>query len=161
MHQCNLEGANMNSIGICELPMLWPPPINQIHIVLSFAPSAAAVWHCDRERITCERNSAWHCNFFKRLVRQFFRRFLSIVALGGTPENLKIHPGPQKSTFCNPAGRHRPKRRFFIDFSSILGAQFGGFLHIFSVFRSMFFHVFPLAHFFTFVLILVSSMPPK
>ena len=78
-------------------------------IVLSFAPSAAAVWHCDRERITCERNSARHSVCFKRLVRQFVRRFLSIVALGGTPGNLKIHPGPPKSTFCNPAGRHRPK----------------------------------------------------
>ena len=29
-------------------------------IVLSFAPSAAAVWHCDRVRITCERNSVRH-----------------------------------------------------------------------------------------------------
>ena len=35
-------------------------------IVLSFAPSAAAVWHCDRVRITCESRSVRHSVFFKR-----------------------------------------------------------------------------------------------
>ena len=50
----------------------WGPPALQVHIVLSFAPSAAAVWHCDRERITCERNSARHSVFpFKRLAGQY------------------------------------------------------------------------------------------
>ena len=40
-------------------------------IVLSFAPSAAAVWHCDRVRITCESNSVRHSVFFKRWAGQF------------------------------------------------------------------------------------------
>ena len=39
-------------LGVC----LWL-------IVLSFAPSAAAVWHCHRVRKTCERNSVWHSVF--------------------------------------------------------------------------------------------------
>ena len=38
--------------------------------MLSFAPSAAAVWHCDRVRITCERNSVRHSVFFKRWAGQ-------------------------------------------------------------------------------------------
>ena len=33
----------------------------------SFAPSAAAVWHCDRLRITCESNSVRHNVLFKAL----------------------------------------------------------------------------------------------
>ena len=46
--------------------------ISDHDILLSFAPSAAAVWHCDRERITCERNSARHSVFpFKRLAGQY------------------------------------------------------------------------------------------
>ena len=32
-------------------------------IVLSFAPSAAAVWHCDHVRIPCESNSVRHSVF--------------------------------------------------------------------------------------------------
>ena len=40
-------------------------------IVLSFAPSAAAVWHCERGRITCERNSVQHNVFCKRWAKQF------------------------------------------------------------------------------------------
>ena len=40
-------------------------------IVLSFAPSAAFVWHCERGRITCERNSVRHSVFFKRWAGQF------------------------------------------------------------------------------------------
>ena len=42
-----------------------------LFIVLSFAPSAAAVWHCVRMRITCERNSVRHSIFFKRWAGQF------------------------------------------------------------------------------------------
>ena len=40
-------------------------------IVLSFAPSAAAVWHCERGKITCESNSVRHDVFFKRWAGQF------------------------------------------------------------------------------------------
>ena len=40
-------------------------------IVLSFAPSAAAAWHCDHVSITCERNSVRHSVFFKRWAGQF------------------------------------------------------------------------------------------
>ena len=48
-------------------------------IVLSFAPSAAAVWHCDLLRITRERKSArqsflrsvGHTVFFQRREGQF------------------------------------------------------------------------------------------
>ena len=47
-----------------------------ISIVLSFAPSATAVWHCDRGRIMCGSNSARRGVFFKRWARQFvIRRF--------------------------------------------------------------------------------------
>ena len=38
--------------------------------MLSFAPSAAAVWHCDRVRITRERNSVRQ-SFLKRWAGQF------------------------------------------------------------------------------------------
>ena len=36
---------------------------------MSFAPSAAAVWHCDRGRIPCERSSARQSVFVKRWER--------------------------------------------------------------------------------------------
>ena len=36
-------------------------------IVLSYAPSAAAVWQCDRVRAMCESNSVRHKVFFKAL----------------------------------------------------------------------------------------------
>ena len=36
-------------------------------IVLSYAPSAAAVWQCDRVRAMCESNSVRHKSFFKAL----------------------------------------------------------------------------------------------
>ena len=48
-------------------------------IVLSFAPSVAAGWHCDRTRITYESNSVRHSVFFKRWVRQFV--FLEVLSL--------------------------------------------------------------------------------
>ena len=59
---------------------MWTVPYPKISIILAsnnyillrFAPSAAAVWHCDRERRTCERNSARHSVFpFKRLAGQY------------------------------------------------------------------------------------------
>ena len=40
-------------------------------IVLSFAPSAAAVWHCDRVRIPCESNSARHSFFIAFFIAIF------------------------------------------------------------------------------------------
>ena len=36
-------------------------------IVLSYAPSAAAVWQCDRVRAMCESNSVRHKVLFKAL----------------------------------------------------------------------------------------------
>ena len=40
-------------------------------IVLSFAPSAAAVWHCHRVRITSKSEAARHnMSFFKRWALQ-------------------------------------------------------------------------------------------
>ena len=45
-------------------------------IVLSFAPSAAAVWHCDLVRITCERKSVRHSVFVPALgIAFFFQRW--------------------------------------------------------------------------------------
>ena len=49
----------------------------EIDIVLSFAPSAAAVWHCDRVRITRESKSVRHSVFFKRWAGQFVFEDLS------------------------------------------------------------------------------------
>ena len=37
--------------------------VEYVYIVLSFAPSAAAVWHCDHVRIPCESNSVRHSVF--------------------------------------------------------------------------------------------------
>jgi len=54
-------------------------------IVLSFAPCAAAVWHCDRVRITCESNSVRHNVLFKRWAGQFvFEQKVSTKALEKT-----------------------------------------------------------------------------
>ena len=39
--------------------------------MLSFAPSAAAVWHSDRVKITYKKNSLRHSVFFKRWAGQF------------------------------------------------------------------------------------------
>ena len=41
--------------------------IKLLLIVLSYAPSAAAVWQCDRVRAMCESNSVQHKSFFKAL----------------------------------------------------------------------------------------------
>ena len=43
-------------------------------IVLSFAPSAAAVRHCDRVKIACESNAVRHSVFFKRWQFVFEKR---------------------------------------------------------------------------------------
>ena len=51
-------------------------------ILLSFAPSAAAVWHCDRVRITYERNSVRHSVFFKRWAGQFVCFAFASLLLG-------------------------------------------------------------------------------
>ena len=45
-----------------------------IHIVLSFAPSAAAVRHCDRVKIACESNAVRQSVFFKRWQFVFEKR---------------------------------------------------------------------------------------
>ena len=42
-------------------------------IVLSFAPSAAAVWHCDHVRIPCESNSVRHSVFSQRFSQRFLQ----------------------------------------------------------------------------------------
>ena len=68
-------------------------------ILLSFAPSAAAVWHCDRERITCERNSARHSVFpFKRLAGQY------VFAPVFSPRKYKNNKNKtkQNSDNCSP-----------------------------------------------------------
>ena len=50
-------------------------------IVLSFAPSAAAVWHCDHVRIPCESNSVRHSVFFIAFFIAFF------ATHGSVPKN--------------------------------------------------------------------------
>ena len=57
--------------GVSAVPALSAVPVGQCLIVLSFAPSAAAVWHSDRGRITCERNSGRQSVCVKRWAGQF------------------------------------------------------------------------------------------
>ena len=54
-------------------------------ILLSFAPSAAAVWHCDRVRIPCESNSVGH-NVFQALALP------SLSTRKEQQNGIKIHP---------------------------------------------------------------------
>ena len=50
---------------------LQGPPLDHLKlmivIVLSYAPSAAAVWQCDRVRAMCESNSVRHKSLFEAL----------------------------------------------------------------------------------------------
>ena len=50
-----------------------------MYIVLSFAPSAAAVGHCDRVRIMCESDPVRHSVSFKHLAEQFVFEYLGTV----------------------------------------------------------------------------------
>ena len=47
--------------------------VGRLFIVLSFAPSAAAVWHCDHVRIPCESNSVRHSVFSQRFSQRFLQ----------------------------------------------------------------------------------------
>ena len=46
---------------------LFRKDFEMTRIVLSYAPSAAAVWQCDRVRAMCESNSVRHKVLFKAL----------------------------------------------------------------------------------------------
>ena len=94
-------------------PRAWPGPgpckeyLPQMNIVLSFAPSAAAVWHCERGRITCERNSVRHNVFFKRWAEQLviWRLFYGcFVEIPRTRVKVHFHrnqPPPPKTASAN------------------------------------------------------------
>ena len=53
-----IVGQGVSRFRLKFEPICWRRPI-----VLSFAPSAAAVWHCDHVRIPCESNSVRHSVF--------------------------------------------------------------------------------------------------
>ena len=66
------RGAGRDEIGESswEFSSKMGHPASLPHIVLSFAPSAAAGWQCDRVRTTRERNSVRRSVFFKRWAVQ-------------------------------------------------------------------------------------------
>ena len=78
--------------------------------MLSFAPSAAAVWHCDRVRITCERNSVRHSVFFKRWVRQFIQTLRAVRRARRAPVVFLLCP---RNLPRNPVKNRAECSRFF------------------------------------------------
>ena len=58
------EASPPSYARFCAYSLARPATSDEVRrIVLSFAPSAAAVWHCDHVRIPCESNSVRHSVF--------------------------------------------------------------------------------------------------